>query len=515
MIELSLEADKIFLSLLVLALTIVYLWKKRVKDFPAGPIGYPLIGNNKLLQSIPHIRLTRLKEKYGSIYSIQLGKQKAVVVCSLEGIEEGLVKKSPVFGGRPKGFLSNEFFSGGVDGGVIFSELSMKYKIKKDFTLHSLDKLCCCDEIEGIISREAEKLTAQLLDQKGPCNLWMMLESTMLRIMLYIVNGKMYPSNDENFQEIWRTFNMRADEMFKRWPNSCAPVLNSLRQRNSLEFLERTKLQFEYQRDIVNRHKDCFNPDIVSDIVDHGLVMLERYDDMGQLDQDELDSLFVELCGSGYRQMTATLLWLILYISEFPEVQNKVFEELVSVVGKERLPQLSDQPYLPYTCAVLLETQRLATVMPFMYPHSTTENTSFMGYQIPKDTVMLFNLWSLHHDPKHWKHPMKFDPERFLKDGILHIPDFYLPFGDGLRSCPGESLADITLFIFTTLFLYQLYFKLPVKADLEGVFEGFVLSPKSFKVLTYPRDTVTMEDMEGPSDTVVSFLNGPEIQKFP
>ncbi|XP_053376322.1 cytochrome P450 1A2-like [Mercenaria mercenaria] len=513
MIEFSLEADKIFLLLLVLALSIVYLLKNKVRDFPAGPLDYPLIGTNKFLQTNPHIRLTRLKEKYGDVYSIKLGKERAVVVCSLEGIEEGLVKKSPVFGGRPKEFLPHSFFNGCTDGGLSFSELSMKYKIKKDFVLHSLDKLCCSDILEEAVSREAEKLVVQLLAEEGSCDLSPLLESTMLRIMLFVVNGKMYPANDENFQEIWRTFSMRAEEMFKKWPSPSVPMFGSLRQGNTLEFLERTRLHFDYQRDIVNRHKDCFNPEIVSDVIDHGLVMLERYDDMGQLDQDELDSLFVELCGSGYRQVAATLLWLVLYISEIPEVQNKVYEELVSVVGKDRLPCLSDQPYLPYTCAVIMETQRLATVMPFMYPHSTTENTPFMGYQIPKDTVVLFNLWSLHHDPKHWKHPMKFDPERFLKDDSLHIPDHYLPFGDGLRSCPGESLVDIELFIFTTHLLHQLSFRLPVKADLDGECKDFVLKPKSFKVLMYPRDTVATDpyETEAQTDTVVCFIDGQEI----
>lgn len=130
----------------------------------------------------------------------------------------------------------------------------MKYKIKKDFVLHSLDKICCSDNLEGAISREAQKITEGLLNQKGPCDLSFVLESTMLRIMLYIVNGKMYSAIDENFQEIWRTFNMRAEEMCKRWPNMTVPVFHSLRQRNTLEFLQRTKLQFEYQRDIVNRY---------------------------------------------------------------------------------------------------------------------------------------------------------------------------------------------------------------------------------------------------------------------
>ncbi|XP_060563810.1 cytochrome P450 1B1-like [Ruditapes philippinarum] len=513
MTEWSIEPDKIFLLLLVLVLSIVYLLKSRVKDFPDGPICYPFIGSNQFLQTNAHIRLTRLKEKYGDIYSIQIGKKPAVIVCSLEGIEEGLLKKSPSFGGRPRDFLPPTLFNGCHDGGIIFSELNMKYKIKKDFVLHSLDKLCCSELIEGAISREARTVTVQLLAHKGTCDLYPILESTMLRILLFVVNGKMYSSNDENFQEIWRTFSLRAEEMFKNWSNLNGAVFQSLRQKNTLELIERTRLHFEYQRDIVNRHKDCFNPEIVSDVIDHGLVMLERYDDMGQLDQDELDALFVELCGSGYRQVAATLQWLVLYISEIPDVQGKVYDELMSVVGKNRLPYLLDQPYLPYTCAVIMETQRLATVMPFMYPHSTTENTSFMGYQIPKDTIMLFNLWSLHHDPKHWKHPMKFDPDRFLKDGALHIPDHYLPFGDGLRSCPGESLVDIMLFIFATHLLHQLSFKHTNTADLDGEFNGFVLKPKSFRVIMEPRDPITMdtEDIETQAETVVCFINGEEI----
>ena len=34
------------------------------------------------------------------------------------------------------------------------------------------------------------------------------------------------------------------------------------------------------------------------------------------------------------------------------------------------------------------------------------------GFTLPKDTMVLFNVWSLHHDSRYWKHPMKFDPTR-------------------------------------------------------------------------------------------------------
>ena len=64
-----------------------------------------------------------LKEKYGNIYSIQIGKQRAVIVCSLEGIEEGLLKKSPSFGGRPRDFLPHTLFNGCQDRGSIYKFL--------------------------------------------------------------------------------------------------------------------------------------------------------------------------------------------------------------------------------------------------------------------------------------------------------------------------------------------------------------------------------------------------------
>ena len=58
-----------------------------------------------------------------------------------------------------------------------------------------------------------------------------------------------------------------------------------------------------------------------------------------------------------------------------PQVQ----EELLTVVGKDRLPKLTDQPYLPYTCAVVMETHRMASVFPFLIPHTVREDTEFQG----------------------------------------------------------------------------------------------------------------------------------------
>lgn len=67
-----------------------------------------------------------------------------------------------------------------------------------------------------------------------------------------------------------------------------------------------------------------------------------------------------------------------------------------------------------------------------------------------------------------------------------------LPFGDGLRSCPGEGLADIQMFIFTTILFYHLQFTLVDTPELDGLSKGFVLGPKPYKVKLSARDTLPL-----------------------
>ena len=77
------------------------------------------------------------------------------------------------------------------------------------------------------------------------------------------------------------------------------------------------------------RHKDCFNPHIASDVIDEMLIMLENNEDSGLLDQCDLDSVFIEMAGSGYKSMSVTLQWLILYVASFPDVQEQVHIHLL------------------------------------------------------------------------------------------------------------------------------------------------------------------------------------------
>ena len=87
------------------------------------------------------------------------------------------------------------------------------------------------------------------------------------------------------------------------------------------------------------------------------------------------------------------------------------------------------------------ETMRIHPLVCFL-PRQTDRPIQIDGKWIPEDTLMLINIWTLHHNPNVWTDPMVFDPERFNIDNskgrALHA---YMPFSLGERSCIGKHFA--------------------------------------------------------------------------
>ena len=64
-------------------------------------------------------------------------------------------------------------------------------------------------------------------------------------------------------------------------------------------------------------------------------------------------------------------------------------------------------------------------------PHATDKDTEFDGFTVPAETMVLTHLQSVHMDPKYWKDPETFNPDRFLQDGKLVKKEAYYPYGIG------------------------------------------------------------------------------------
>lgn len=59
----------------------------------------------------------------------------------------------------------------------------------------------------------------------------------------------------------------------------------------------------------------------------------------------------------------------------FHPVSENVQREIDAVVGRGRLPSLTDKGTLPYTKATIMEVQRMAVVVPLAIPHMASKTT--------------------------------------------------------------------------------------------------------------------------------------------
>lgn len=192
--------------------------------------------------------------------------------------------------------------------------------------------------------------------------------------------------------------------------------------------------------------------------------------------------------------MTASLICECRY----PEMQRRLQQELDKVVDRSRLPSIEDQLQLPYVMAFIYEVMRFTSFVPLTIPHSTTTDTTIMGYAVPKDTVVFINQWSINHDPAIWLQPETFNPDRFLSpSGALNkdLTSSVLIFSLGKRRCIGENLSKLQLFIFVSLLVHQCHLtEDPLRpANLDYNY-GLTLKPRGVYISLSLRDDMRLLD---------------------
>ncbi|KAH7721183.1 Protein CYP-33C9 [Aphelenchoides avenae] len=162
----------------------------------------------------------------------------------------------------------------------------------------------------------------------------------------------------------------------------------------------------------------------------------------------QLKGMCSDLFIAGQETSSTTLAWGVAFLVNYPEAQQRMHEELDRVIGSDRMVTMADRANLPYTNAVINETQRLCNLVPQMLPHTTTRDVTLAGYFLPKGTIVIPQISSVLYDEEIFPEPKTFKPERHLDaKGNLKRIDELVPFSVGKRQCLGESLARMELFL--------------------------------------------------------------------
>ncbi|CAE6442524.1 unnamed protein product [Rhizoctonia solani] len=193
----------------------------------------------------------------------------------------------------------------------------------------------------------------------------------------------------------------------------------------------------QWTKDRVN--EGTAEPSILGALLDHKLTSSWTQEDK----EYRLKELGMVLYSGGTDTSSNVLVKFVAAMVLNPEVQAKAQQEIDSTLGPLRLPTIADEARLPYVRNLILETLRWHPVLPTAVPHVCYEDDVYRGYDIPKGTVLIGNVWAMSRDESMYKDPESFNPDRFLDPNVPPLPGF----GWGRRKCPGIYYAQAAVFV--------------------------------------------------------------------
>lgn len=152
--------------------------------------------------------------------------------------------------------------------------------------------------------------------------------------------------------------------------------------------------------------------------------------------RDESMTIFL----AGHETTANALTWTFYLLSQNPEKEERLHQEIDTVLNGHP-PTFEDVPKLPYTKKVLTESMRLYPPAWVLGREAITP-LQIGNYVIPEGAGVLMSQYVIHHDPRYYSDPNRFNPERWTPEFEKSLPSFaYFPFGGGARSCVGEQFA--------------------------------------------------------------------------
>uniref|UniRef100_A0A7N8XS13 Cytochrome P450 2J2-like n=1 Tax=Mastacembelus armatus TaxID=205130 RepID=A0A7N8XS13_9TELE len=478
-------------SLLMFALVLLvvseYVRSRRPSNFPPGPWALPVVGNIFSLDSNNvHGDMVKLAQKYGNIYSLKMGPKWMVVLNGLSTLQEGLLTKGDILADRPGFFHRCLVFTNGHI-----------WKQQRRFTLFTLKSLGVGKKsLESPILTEFIYMSNEIANQKGkPFSPILIIRNGVSNIICSLVFGHRFEYGNEKFVKLIKLFDSAFQIEASVWAelyNAFPMVMKHLPgPHQTLKKIYGEVINFVKTE--IKKHKEDWDPSEPRNFIDCYLKEIHRVKTDGEVDtdfhEDNLVMCSFDLFGAGTETTSTTLLWALLYMATYTEIQEKVQAEIDAVLGQSRQPSMEDRANLPYTDAVIHEVQRMGNIAPLSVPHVTNRELQLEGYTIPKGVTVIPNLTSVLFDKKEWETPDTFNPRHFLnEEGKFVKPAAFIPFSAGKRVCLGENLARMELFLLFTSLLQCFTFSMPpgVKSVLTPCF-GLTLSPSPYEICATSR----------------------------
>ncbi|XP_074640316.1 cytochrome P450 2U1-like [Tubulanus polymorphus] len=467
------------------------------RRLPPGPRGLPLIGYIPFVGQNLAKKAKELSVKFETdLIFLWLGPTAVTFLNTYSAIKDAFVKNGDQLRDRPEMFFKKFLTNGkgilGCDGEVWKQQRRFTLSVMKDFGMGKYQS-------EQRILDEVQNLIEHLQTVENcPVDIHHRMTTATSNIISSVVFGKRHEYGDRKFSEFMTSLEWTMGKVgffgllnYLPWLRHCPGDPLSFRR------IQRVSARInEFIREQIDEHRTRFCENRIEDFIDAYLQELNRTEKStinGHYNEQQMVQVIRDMFVAGTETTAITLRWTILYMCIYPHIQQKVHEELEEFRSNRcnEFITMSDSAMLPYTRAVLMESQRFATIMPFGVPHANNTRDVTLGrYDIPRGTIVMANIWAVHNDAEIWNRPEQFDPSHFLDKNGQHVnEEFLIPFLIGKRACLGESLAKMALFLFFTNLMNQYKFRLLESAadiDLNGL-SGVVKQPPFHRIIVTKR----------------------------
>ncbi|KAH9022343.1 cytochrome P450 [Lactarius pseudohatsudake] len=465
--------------------------QRAFRNLPPGPKGLPIVGDVLHIADLDWLASSQRKDEYGEMmYVSALGKGVLVINSPRVAIDL-LEKRSNIYSDRPHYICAGEFSTKNLL--LTLTPYGDLWRRFRRVAVEGFSK-SAVKHFHPIQGREALMLALALM--KNPSTLKKHLQRHAWSIM-FTVNYHFQPIESEDDPFIVGLAKQTERLLHETSPGArlvefftwmrYVPSRFAKWKRDAEYWFVQDSLMFrghlgKVANDLANGvDRPSFGASVIQNQSKHDLSECEQAWLAGQM------------LSAGGETTSTTLLWWVLAMLAYPEVQTRAHAELDEVVGNARPPTFADLPSLPYIHAMVKETLRWSPTVPFGLLHASIEDDWYEGMFIPKATLCFQNMRTLNFDPEVFgNNAMDFDPARYLDEKgqvkalMVSREEGHMSFGFGRRICPGRFFAESTLGIDMATVLWAMRFERPKGAQGEldvrtVVHAGTTACPRPFE----------------------------------
>ncbi|KAJ8711125.1 hypothetical protein PYW07_008367 [Mythimna separata] len=405
-----------------------------------GPPALPILGNALIFMRNPGDILNKIEELYniyGEYFKFWLGPDLNICVKNPTDIRALLTsnkvnQKGPLYEVLIP-FIGYGILSGGPS-----------WRNHRKIATPTYNKKSV-EHFTPIFNKEAEHI-ALVLSRKDP-NVSFDAYKDIVKCTTQSVNQTLLGLSKEDSQNLYRLdelvsqtrsmYDLIFSKMTRWWLQ--IPIIYWLTGRKSLQNYY-IQLLDDFSSDIVKRRRQALE---LSTPDEECMGIVDRFILSGQMSEQEIKWDTITLFTTSQEAAAKMASGVLLILAHLPEWQDKVYHEMMEIVGGHGPVNSEQLKQMQYLDMVYKETLRYFAIAALIQRTVEEEITINEGkLTLPAGTSLVLPIHHLHRDPRYWEDPYKVMPERFLPENVKkRDPNAFVPFSLGPMDCLGRVYA--------------------------------------------------------------------------